>query len=60
MADTTGLGQAYVDAQKAILEYIARNVGETTGEAIHHYADAYRALAEHSPRSNDPRASVKD
>ncbi|MCK0518947.1 hypothetical protein [Williamsia sp. DF01-3] len=57
MADTTGLGQAYIDAQKALLDRVV--------ESSHHdvalrYAEAFRALVEHPPRNADPRKSVSD
>lgn len=58
MADTTGLGQAYVDAQKALLEGIT-NAGNRADVALA-LAQAFNALVERAPRNIEPRTQVKD
>ncbi|UCZ90478.1 hypothetical protein [Gordonia sp. WA4-43] len=51
MADTSGLGQAYIDAQKAILEGIVESGNRADIKLA--LAQAFQALAAHAPRDSD-------
>lgn len=51
MAETTGLAESYLAAQKVLLDMIINNAGSSTAGTIQAYAEAYRALAEHSPKA---------
>ncbi len=56
--DSTGLGQAYVDAQKYVLDCITSD--KYSPEAVLALAQAFQALTEHGARNANPQRAVSE